>query len=48
MTDRRADDAMREIWEQWFSFYNKHFRGRYRYIGSGPDGFLRDCPADFT
>ena len=27
MPDDRADEAMREIWRQWFEFYGKHFRG---------------------
>lgn len=25
--ERAADKAMREIWAEWFSFYEAHFRG---------------------
>lgn len=25
-TDQAADDAMRQIWAEWFQFYDRHFR----------------------
>lgn len=26
-SDAKADEAMTEIWKQWFQFYQAHFRG---------------------
>lgn len=25
-TNKAADNAMRQIWAEWFTFYEKHFR----------------------
>jgi hypothetical protein len=26
-SDQVADEAMQQIWKEWFNFYSKHFRG---------------------
>lgn len=27
-SDAKSDEAMQEIWREWFEFYQRHFRGK--------------------